>query len=244
MSQSNRIALQQFLNSKGARLAVDGAVGPATRDALYTLFANRQALPIMPSEVAGIARVLGVSTAQVRSVAAVESAGGGFLPTGHPKLLWERHWFFRRIGVKLTSALPGQWVAFPDPGGYTLDADKDGVNDSWEKLLEGCTRDPVAAFESCSWGMFQIMGAHWKSLGYPSVFEFAWSMRESEAGHYRALAAFIRVNRLIPAMKLLSTNAAANRAFARGYNGPAFAKNRYDEKLADAMVRFSREIGA
>jgi peptidoglycan hydrolase-like protein with peptidoglycan-binding domain len=28
-------------------------------------------------------------------------------------------------------------------------------------------------------------------------------------------------------------------AFARAYNGPTFAKNRYDEKLADAHSRFS-----
>lgn len=244
MSQANRIALQQFLNGKGAQLTVDGAVGPQTRNVLYSLFANRQPAPVLPSEIAGIARILSVSTAQVRAVAAVESSGGGFLSTGHPKILWERHWFWRRVGVKLTSALPGQWVAHPDPGGYTLDADKDGVNDSWEKLLEACSTNPVAAFESCSWGMFQIMGGHWKALGYGSVFEFAWSMRDGEAGHYRALAAFIRVNNLIPAMRALSTSASANERFARGYNGKGFKKNNYDVKLADAMKRFSREIGA
>jgi len=244
MSKANRFALQRFLNSKGARIAVDGVVGPLTRSALYSLFANTNAPAVLASEIASIARTLGVSTAQVRAVAAVESNGGGFLQTGHPKLLWERHWFFRRIGVKLASSLPGQWVAHPNPGGYTLDADRDGVNDSWEKLLEGCSRDPVAAFESCSWGKFQIMGAHWRSLGYLSVFEFAWTMRESEAGHYRALAAFIRVNRMIPAMKAISANPADNREFARRYNGPAFSRNRYDQKLADAMRRLNREIGA
>lgn len=235
MSKANREALQRFLVSKGANLTIDGAVGPKTRQALYDLFANKDAAPITPAQVTMIARDLSVASEQVRAVASVESNGGGFLPTGHPKLLWERHWMWRRIGIKLTSALPGQWVAHPDPGGYTLDADRDGVNDSWEKLLEGCARDPVAAFESCSWGKFQIMGAHWKSLGFSSVFDFAWSFRESELGHYRALAAFIRVNGLIPAMRAISTNAATNERFARGYNGPNWRKNDYAQKLARAM---------
>lgn len=234
-ARNNRIALQQFLNSKGARLVVDGAVGPRTLDALYTLFANRNAPAVTSADIVRIAAALNVTPQQVRAVSTVESNGGGFERSGHPKILWERHWFFRRIGIKLTSALPGQWVAHPNPGGYTIDADRDGINDSWEKLMEGCANNPVAAFESCSWGKFQIMGAHWKSLGYASVFEFAWSMRESEANHYDALMHFIRVNNLASAMRRLSTNPADNRAFARGYNGPAFAKNAYDVKLARAM---------
>lgn len=240
MSQSNRIALQHFLNSKGARLTIDGAVGPKTRDAIYTLFANRNASAITPAQISVIARELTVSDAQVRAVASVESNGGGYQQSGHPKILWERHWFFRRIAVKITASLPGQWVAHPNPGGYTLDADKDGINDSWEKLLEGCTRDPVAAFESCSWGKFQIMGAHWNPLGYKSVFDFAWAFRESEYGHYKALAAFIRVNRLIPAMQALSSTPSTNERFAHGYNGPQWRKNDYAGKLAQAMAREAR----
>ncbi len=235
MSKANRIAFQRFLNANGARLEVDGAVGPATLGAMMTFFANRQAPAVTDEDIVRIARTLGVTCAQVRAVAKVESAGGGFLDSGLPKILWERHWFWRRVGIRLTSALPGQWVAHPNPGGYTLDADRDGINDSWEKLAEACRRDPVAAFESCSWGKFQIMGGHWKALGYPSVFIFAGSMRESELGHYLALAAFIRVNGLIPAMKALSADPKTNERFARGYNGPAWRKNDYAFKLAMAM---------
>ncbi len=240
MSKANRMALQQFLNTKGAALAVDGAVGPKTQGALFDLFANPAAPAITPGEVAMIARELGAREAQVRAVAKVESASGGFLPSGHPKILWERHWFWRRLKVKIGSALPGQWIAHPDPGGYTLDADRDGINDSWEKLIEGCAHDPVAAFESASWGKFQIMGGHWKALGYPSVFAFAWSMRESELGHYRALAAFIKANGLVRAVQAISAQSVTNEAFARGYNGPAWRKNDYAFKLAQAMRRFER----
>lgn len=238
MSKPNREALQRFLVSKGAILTVDGAVGPHTRRALYDLFANRAAPAVTAAEIGMIAREIGVAPEQVRTVAAVESAGGGFLDSGHPKILWERHKFFARVKYRIVSAaIKGGLIADPSPGGYTLDADRDGINDSWEKLMEACAVDPVFAFESCSWGMFQPMGWHWKALGYASVFEFAWSMRESELGHYRALAAFIRANGLAGAMRAIGTTPASCVPFARGYNGKAFRKNRYDEKLAAQMRR-------
>lgn len=238
MSKANRIALQQFLVAKGAILAIDGIVGRRTQRALFDLFANRQAAAVTPAEIGMIARELGAAPEQVRAVAAVESSGGGFLPSGHPKILWERHWFFRRIGRALSAtSIAGHFLAASKPGGYTLDADRDGINDSWEKLIEACATDPVAAFESCSWGKFQIMGGHWRTLGYASVFDFAWSMRESELGHYRALAAFIRANGLARALQSIGPSPSQNEAFARGYNGKAFRKHDYHGKLARAMHR-------
>lgn len=239
MSKANREALQRFLNSRGEGLTVDGVVGPATEAAILRVFAG-STTPATPAEITQIARELGALPEQIRAVAAVESSGGGFLPDGRPKILWERHWFRRRIRRTLAAlGVPG-FLAHPDPGGYTLDADRDGQNDSWEKLVEACAVDPVAAFESCSWGKFQIMGGHWKALGYPSVFEFAWGMRESELAHYRALAAFIRANRLEAALRRIGTSEESCEAFARGYNGASFRKLEYHRKIARAM---RRELG-
>ena len=118
-----------------------------------------------------------------------------------------------------------------------MDANRNGFNDSWEKLLGGCRRNPVAAFESASWGKFQIMGAHWKALGYDSVFEFAYSMVLDEAAHYEAFCRFIQVNRLAGLLAKVSTNPADNIPLVRRYNGPAFRKNRYHIKIADEMRR-------
>lgn len=241
MSQANRVALQVFLVTKGADLAVDGAVGPKTRDAIWRLFANRAAPAVTPGDIAMVARSIAVPPEAVRAVAAVESGGDPFLPSGHPKILFERHWLFRRIGRVLSaSSVVGAFLARADGGGYTLDADRDGINDSWEKLMEACAVDPVAAFESCSWGKFQIMGGNWKALGFASVFDFAWSIRESELGHYRALVAFIRANRLEAALRRIGADPAQNEAFARGYNGKGFRKTEYHLKLARAM---RRELG-
>ena len=162
-------------------------------------------------------------------MAKVESGGAGFLPSGHPKILWERHHFWKRL------QLAAPLISNPKPGGYTLDANRNGVNDSWEKLAEAAMHAPAWAIESCSWGRFQVMGFWWKPLGYASAIDFAWSMRESEAGHFEALVRYIQHNKLAGAFRALSSDPEACRAFAKGYNGPGYRKFSYHQKLAEAM---------
>jgi len=161
----------------------------------------------------GFADRLGCSVAQLSAVAAVESGGGAFFTSGHPKILWERHYFFKRLQIRIP------FISDPSPGGYTMVANRNGVNDSWEKLADAAMRAPGWAFESCSWGKFQIMGAWWEKLGYPSAAEFAWSMRESEAGHYEAFVRYVETFGLVPAIRAVDGNPMNARPFAKGYNG-------------------------
>lgn len=233
MSKANRIALQQFLNAHldglTHKLAEDGVVGPRTKDAILRVFTNRNAPPITRAEIVGFAASLGVQPYQLQAFATVESNGAGYLRSGLPKILWERHYFWRRLRIRIPL------VSDPAPGGYTLDSNRNGLNDSWEKLLIGCERDPVAAFESASWGKFQIMGAHWKALGYPSPFHFAYSHTLSESGHYKAFVKFIQANRLAQLLRQTSTDPNDNIPLVRRYNGPGFRKNAYHIRLANAI---------
>jgi hypothetical protein len=219
----NATEFQAWLNAHGASLAVDGQPGPATRAAIAAVFTNLHAPAVTDAEITGFAEQIGCAVKQLRAVAKVESGGAAFDTHGRPKILFERHYFHR-----LTE---GRWsvCAFsnPDGGGY--------AEDSWDKLVAAACRDPWAAFQSASWGKFQIMGAHWKALGYASPLEMAWSMRESEAGHYDALVRFVTVNGLGDEIRAISRNPADNAAFASKYNGPGFRKFSYDEKLAVAM---------
>lgn len=224
-------ALQTWINAKGwkPQITVDGEAGPATRAAFMGIFANRSAEAVSDAQMMAFAKRLGGSLKQIRAVSAVESGGSGFLVTGQPKILWERHHFWKRLQLNLPL------ISNPKPGGYTLDADSDGINDSWEKLAEAAMYAPAWAIESCSWGRFQVMGFWWEKLGYESAIDFAWSMRESEAGHFEALVRYIQFNRLAPAFRALSADPETCRAFAKGYNGPGYVKFDYHRKLAEAM---------
>ena len=215
--------LQRWLNDRGASLTVDGQGGPLTRAAILSVFTNLQAPAVTDDELTEFAERCGASLKQLQAVAKVESAGGGFTDTGLPKILYERHYFWR-----LTNGAHGQtpW-SNPKGGGYG--------ESSWDKLCRAACVDPDAAFASCSWGKFQIMGAHWNALGYPSPLSMAYTMRQSEADHYEALVRFIAANRLQDEMRAISRDPETCRSFAKAYNGPAYERFKYHTKLAEAM---------
>jgi hypothetical protein len=220
---------QKWLNAHGASIAEDGLRGPETRAAILKVFSNLRATRVTDADIARYAARLGGTVKQVRAVAKVESAGGGFNDQGQPKALYERHYAYKRVAVKIPL------LSDPVPGGYTIDADKNGLNDSWEKIADMAMRNPLVGFESASFGMFQIMGAWAERLGYANAIEFAYSMVAGEAGHYESLIRYVERMGLTAAFRKLSTNPADCVAFAKAYNGPGYAKNAYDRKLAAAM---------
>src|SRR5690606_3307933 len=107
------------------------------------------------------ANLLGCEVAAVKAVAEVESAGGGFQSDGQPKILFERHYFHRLTNGKYSKTHPD--ISNPSAGGY-------GSNQHG-RLAKAAKLDREAALQSASWGKFQIMGSHWKSLGYTSLQE-------------------------------------------------------------------------
>lgn len=206
----------------------DGQWGPASRTALLAAFTNTRAPASTAADMQACALKLGCTVKQLRAVASVESAGGGFDKQGRPKILYERHIFHRLTDGKWTGAGQGA-VEFSSPvrGGYS--------DDSWAKLGAACGKDPDAAFSSASWGKFQVMGMHWSRLGYASPYALAHSTVQSEAAHYDLLARFILTFGLVGPLRALSTDPVDCRPFASGYNGSGYRRNRYDEKLAEAM---------
>lgn len=216
--------LQQWLNEHGSiGVAVDGRYGPQTRAAMLAAFSNLSAPAITSDEIDSIAHRLGCTRKQLMAVATVESGGAAFDSFGRPKILFERHYFHR-----LTQ---GKWsvtdYSNSKSGGYS--------EDSWKKLADACQRDPGAAFQSASWGRFQIMGAHWKALGYLNELSMPWQMRQDEYGHYDALCRYVEVFGLTEAIRALSTDPETCRDFAKRYNGAGYERFDYHTKLAKAM---------
>jgi len=206
-------------------VTVDGMFGPVSTGALLSSFVNTNAPAVTAEQMAGFANRLGCTLRQLQAVATVESAGAGFDNQGRPKILFERHWFHRLTHGDHSPAL----YSSPQWGGYDIS--------SWTKLAAACAVDPDAAFASCSWGKFQVMGFHWSTFGFASSYALARSTVKSEAAHYELLARFIEKHRLNDALRALSRDPDDCRPFAEGYNGSGYARNHYHSKLAAAMER-------
>ena len=163
----------------------------------------------------------------------MESAGSGWFDSGLPKILYERHYFHKF--VKKTITWVTGFISNPSSGGYTVDADKNGINDNWDKLAAAVCIDPYGALQSVSIGSFQVMGRWYKDCGYKHPIDMLWAARNSEYEHWKMLAGFIKANNLTKAFLAISTNANDNVRFVEAYNGPAWRKNDYANKLAKAM---------
>lgn len=226
--------LQQWLNDHGAspRLVVDGQGGALTRAAIINVFVNKLAIPIIPAEVLAIATRLGdTNDRRIRAVASVEAKGSGWFTSGLPKILYERHYFYRLTRGKFGIT----WYSNSKAGDYTQDKNDNDVIDSWEKLAYAACKDPDAAFQSISIGKFQVMGVHYKLLGYNHPIEMLWAARNSELAHYEMLAGYIKAFGLQMAFLKLSSLAKDCIPFASGYNGQNYAKYEYHLELAKAL---------
>lgn len=208
-----------------ARVGVsqDGVWGDVSRQALFDHFTNVNAPSVSVQDIADYAQRLGCTVAQINAIAKVESSGGGFDKSGKPKILFERHWFHRLTGGRWSPATFSQ----AQSGGYG--------ESSWFKLSAACARNPDAAFSSASWGKFQVMGGHWRRLGYPSPYAMAWTAIQSEADHYEMLVRYIEKFALKHALRAISADPETCRRFAKGYNGPQYERLGYHTKIAEAM---------
>jgi hypothetical protein len=161
------------------------------------------------------------------AVVSVETSGRGFLPDRRPQLLFERHIFSKRTGGRFDASHPE--ISAPRSGGYG----KQGSHQH-TRLEKAIAIHRRAALESASWGLGQIMGFNSASAGFGSVEEMVAAMMRSEDDQILAMTNFLKSGKMHVALERRDWT-----AFALAYNGPAFAKNRYDAKLADAHARFS-----
>jgi len=163
----------------------------------------------------------------VKAVAEVESAGDGFLTDGRVKVLFEAAQFHKRPDLSQPT-----WEGarkFYTRGSL---ADARGAGEL-KRLADAMELDRGAALASTSFGKFQIMGFNHRLCGYPEVEAFYTAMQESEARQLAAFCEFVAFNASMHA----ALKAHAWAGFARAYNGPKYAENQYDLKLAKAWAR-------
>jgi hypothetical protein len=168
---------------------------------------------------------LSVNAPEIWTVLAVETSGWGFLPDRRPQILFERHIFSRLTNRQFDTSD----VSNPQAGGYG----PSGAN-QYLRLANAVALNRTAALQSASWGLAQIMGMNFASAGFTDAESMVSAMSDSEDAQLAAFVAFLQTNRLD--QHLQAHNWAS---LARGYNGPNFAVNQYDTKLAQAFQKYS-----
>lgn len=174
------------------------------------------------------AKKLKCSVSTIMAVAQVESAGAGFYADDFPKILFERHLFRKFTNGRYNQSHPH---LSGSQGGYGA-AGRHQRN----KFSEAFALNADAAMKACSWGKFQILGSNHKVCGYNTVGEFVDAMKMDEGKHLDAFVNFVIGNNLARFLRVKDFA-----SFARGYNGPAYRKNKYDTKMATAEIKFAKQ---
>lgn len=231
-------ALRNFQRAHG--LIVDGVAGEKTWTRLFslhpTLLDQMASKWLSQEQITRFAGENGLEIPTVRAVYAVEAAGIGFVGV-KPKILFEGHVFWRElqaVGISPRTVAAGNSdILFPtfNPKSYR------GGLAEYDRLERAERIHVHAARRSASWGLFQILGLHAEILGYTDVDAFVMAMSRSEADHLEAFGQFTAVTRRGGRSLLQWLQARNWKQFAAGYNGPAYAQNQYDLKLAEAYAR-------
>ncbi len=172
---------------------------------------------------------LGVEWEALAAVAQVES-GGRPLWDGLCPIRIEGHYFDKRLSGAKKKAARQQGLAAPKAGQVK---NPRKMADRYAMLKRMTAIDEDAALESCSWGLGQVMGSHWKKLGYASVQNLAKEAKSSVSGQVNLMGRYIETFGLKGELEDKDWA-----GFARKYNGKNYKKNKYDEKMADAYEEF------
>ncbi len=182
------------------------------------------------------AKDLGVSPSKLRAVIDVEGRDNGFNDDGTPTILFERHVFYERLGehyyytVRRRAMKERSDLCWPKPtlpGGYGL------YREQTKRLDDAANYHRDSALEACSWGVGQVMGYWWKELGYDSLQDFINNMYESEAKQLEAMCRYIEHFGLSDELQRGDWH-----GFAKGYNGPGYAKHNYHGRLEAAEAKY------
>lgn len=194
--------------------------------------------PITSDEICKVAAEFGMEPAALLAVAEVESGGRVFAVVDgrqEPLIRFEGHYFDRRLSGEALAVARAAGLSSPSAGAVANPASQAA---RWRMLERAAAIDRKAAYESISWGLGQVMGAHWAWLGFADIEALVAEARAGAAGQARLMARFIGKAGLAEALRKRDWN-----AFARGYNGPGYRRNAYHTKLAAAYRKHTAGRG-
>lgn len=203
------------------------------------------------SQIKEVADEHGILYAVLRAIIEVEAKGSGFLNSDEPKILFERHIFYRELTSLGFVTLANQMSSLrPDlchknptaKGNYggesvqhkRLKQAQDLLllvrPDSDEKLQQVIRE---CALKSCSWGLGQLMGFNYKLCGFNDLQSFINAMYADEKSQLSAMVSFLKSKGLLKAMQNKDWH-----KIALNYNGKNYRKFNYHVKLEQAFNKY------
>lgn len=167
------------------------------------------------SDIVKIANEFKLNSKVIQAFIKVESSGSGF-NNGKLLIQFEPTWF-RRLSK---NAKEGSWS-------------KNSVGnqaEEWSAFNSAFQLDKNAAMQSTSIGLGQVMGFHYKDLGYTSVGDMWNDAKKGEDRQLWQMIKFISLNKNL-------VNAVNTKNFDRiayYYNGPMYKKYDYSNRLKKA----------
>ena len=190
------------------------------------------------NQIITIAGERNIKPASLLAVCEIESGGRIFARIGgvdEQLIRFEGHYFYRLLGTAKRNQAVVQGLANRQAGKITNPRTQNG---RWKLLKKASLIDRDAALQSCSWGVGQVMGVHWRWLDYASIDDLVASVRSGLEGQIGLMLRFIEKSELLAPLQDEDW-----RVFARAYNGPSYAKNDYDRKLAKAYEKYAILLG-
>jgi len=184
--------------------------------------------------IKAVAQAAEIDASVLLAVVEVESGGTAHAVVDgrrEPLIRFEGHYFDRRLTGARRDRARAEGLAAPRAGAV---ANPKSQAARWRLVERAAQIDRRAAWESVSWGVGQVMGAHWDWLDYGSVEALVAEARDGIEGQVRLMLRFIEKSGLRGALARRDWH-----AFARGYNGPAYRRNSYHTKLDAAFRRHS-----
>lgn len=197
-----------------------------------------QSLQLTQQDYDEVAQELGVEVAALKAVVEIEAgkAHKGFTEPGMPLINFDLK-MFRRFATRHKVSLAGHRskhpVVFKRPNVSRYGSYQKAQH---ARLTAASEIDRKTAVYATFWGLFQIGGFNWQLCGCEHYEEFVTRMSTSEREQLELFAAMIRECGYLK--HLQNKNWAS---FARGYNGPGYARHGYHRKMAAAYSRYKKE---
>lgn len=179
-------------------------------------------------QITEIAKSIGLDYATLMAFISVESGGAGFI-NGRIIIQFEPSWFRKK-------------APFAPSGLWSINKVDKQIAE-YKAFSDAFKKNPDAAMQATSWGLGQIMGFHYRNLGYKTVGEMVDDFKKGDYQQVMGIAKFIKKSPdLLKAIKEKNWHLVAVNYNGGGYKELAakYEREPYNISLQKAYNKYNR----